>query len=537
MTRQHQLLRISRLVVFASIHFIPSLHIESFSHSSRCIIHRRQTQDHRMTAPNPALESRDETREPEHDIPSYGMGRCSLSSKWYELVRSGEISATTVLRQEDESGSAAGITVRYGVRFDEELGLSEYVLIDDNLDAGSSKVREKIRSINGTLIDMQRRRECKRSHNVPAIQYIQDGEYSAQLQLIRTLRPPRSKHMDSNLNDSKISCTPPQYDASNSFLVGPLRLYGRGGFHGEGQPRVRVAKLSVPSFVSLTSEVAATSSMESRSYWDVYHNISPVDSRGHFLLLPNLQDKTNWREQSLLQKDCYEMTYLSSTIFPYGSLMLSFNSVGAGASQNHIHCHAWVCPPPPLILNRIDPKHNMHGYAVTGAKSSSKQLALHHGTTIALLEYPCTCVKLSLFIPETDEISISAGMEEMGNSIATIVGLAQGMDVPHNVAWTNGPSESPNIGRSLIAFVFFRSKAQSFIPTDPSMMNSYSDEVDDVMRCGASEMLGLFHASSKWQLDALSMRKGTMEKMLRDVSWEPRKMLWEMVCDELRSLR
>jgi hypothetical protein len=177
----------------------------------------------------------------------------------------------------------------------------------------------------------------------------------------------------------------------------------------------------------------------------------------------------------------------------------------------------------------------MHGYAVTGAKSSSKQLMLPHGTTIALLEYPCSCVKLSLFIPETNEISSSAGVEEMGKSIATIVRLAQALDVPHNVAWTNGPSESPNIGQSLIAFIFFRSKSQSFIPMDPSMINA--DDVDDVMRCGASEMLGLFHASSKWQLDALSIRKGTMEKILRDVSWEPREMLWEMVCDEFRSLR
>ncbi|KAL3803854.1 hypothetical protein HJC23_004016 [Cyclotella cryptica] len=548
MKRQHHSLRISPLAVFASIHAIPLSLIQSFSSSSLRNIQRRQLEEHRsfglrlgdvpiaMTAPNPALESTDETREPGHGIPSYGMGRCNLSLKWSELVRSGEICATTILRQEDDS-CATGITVRYGVRFDDELGLSEYVLLDDNLDAGSSKVRERVQSINSTLTEMQRRREFKRNQSEPAMQYVQDGEYIAQLQLIRTLRPPRSKNMDSYPNTSKVSCTPPPYDVSNSFLVGPLRLYGRGDFHGEGDPRLCVAKLSVPSFVSLTSDETIKSSVESQTFWDVYHNISPVDSRGHFLLLPTLQDRANWREQSLLDKDCYEMTYLASTIFPHGSLMLSFNSVGAGASQNHIHCHAWVCPPPPLISNEIDSNQNMHGYAATGAKSSSKQLTLPYGTTISLLEYPCTCIKLTIFIQETSEMSSSPGLEEIGKAIATIVRVARVLDVPYNVAWTNGPGESPNNDQTLTAFIFFRSKSQSIIRTGPSMINSNSSEADDLMRCGASEMLGLFHTSSRWQLDALSITKGTMETILRDVSWEPREMIWKMVCDQLKNLR
>lgn len=244
----------------------------------------------------------------------------------------------------------------------------------------------------------------------------------------------------------------------------------------------------------------------------------------------HFQDKTNCRDQSLLCKDCYKIAYLASTIFPYGSLMLSFNFFGAGALQNHIHCHAWVCPPPSLILNWIESKHTFHGYAVTGAKSSLKQFTLPHGTTIALLKYPCTCIKLLLFIPKMDKISILVGLEEMRKSIATIILLTQVMDVPHNVAWTNAPSESWIIRQSLIAFIFFQSKSQSFIPMDPSMIKSY--DMDNVMQCGARKMLQLFHASSKWQLDALSIMKRTMEKILRDVSWEPWEMLWEMVWDE-----
>ena len=174
---------------------------------------------------------------------------------------------------------------------------------------------------------------------------------------------------------------------------------------------------------------------------------------------------------------------------------------------------------------------------VIGAKSSSKQVTLPNQTTTLLLEYPCTCIKLSKCIPETSKITFSNSLEEIGKAIATIARVAQVLDVPYNVAWTNGPSESPNYGQSLIAFIFFRSKSHSFIPIDPSMINSHSYEVDDVMRCGTSEMLGLFHTSSRWQLDALSMSQGTMEKILKDVSWEPRERLWKMVCDELQKLK
>ena len=56
--------------------------------------------------------------------------------------------------------------------------------------------------------------------------------------------------------------------------------------------------------------------------WDIYHNISPGDPRGHFLLLPALDYEREWRDQSLTSTDCYDMTYLSSTIEPIGSMVL-----------------------------------------------------------------------------------------------------------------------------------------------------------------------------------------------------------------------
>lgn len=45
-------------------------------------------------------------------------------------------------------------TVRCGGHCDDELGLSEYILLEENPDAGSLKVREKVQQINSTLMEM-----------------------------------------------------------------------------------------------------------------------------------------------------------------------------------------------------------------------------------------------------------------------------------------------------------------------------------------------------------------------------------------------
>lgn len=528
------------LLLFAAelIHLLP---VQSFSYQSCTVCHRLKHKYQPESFGNQAvmmapewlrMQSTNQMEVPGlvyYGIPQYGLGGCNLSAKWYELICAGEISATTVLRDESNE-QASGITVKYGVRLDDEIGLSEYVIMEDtDDDIGSSKIRERIASINSTLAEMQREQQLENKgskQNKPVIQCIHDGDYCAQLQLIRTMRPPRSKSMD-DTSSPKVSCTPPPYETSNSFLVGPLRLYGHGDFHGEGKPRLCVERLAVPY-----ADNAPEGSTD-ESYWDVYHNISPVDPRGHFLLLPTFQVETNWRDQSLIAKDCHDVTYLASTIYPLGSLMLSFNSVGAGASQNHIHLHAWVCPSPPL-LDSTNKKNGIHGYAVTEAKAlSGQQLKLPHGTTVSLLDYPCACIKLSISIPKTSDKLPSFGVKEVGDSIATIVKLAQLMEAPHNVAWTNEPSESEN-RQNIVGFIFIRSKSLSQIPIKSSTANRNNNQVDDVMRCGASEMLGLFHTSSKWQLDALVSSRGAMARILRDVSWEPREILWKKICEELK---
>ena len=191
-------------------------------------------------------------------------------------------------------------------------------------------------------------------------------------------------------------CVPPPYDPlGDSFLVGSLRLFGPAGeFHREGPPQERAARLAVPG---------GEDSASRDRYWDVYHNVLPAgaflvrilyrrtdvgpnddckyhrsrnlrtqmntnftstplahcslslspDPRGHYLILFALDNKLGgWRDQTLLPNDCRNVTYLASTADPPGSVILSYNSVGAGASQNHIHCHAWVCPPPHCCRRR-----------------------------------------------------------------------------------------------------------------------------------------------------------------------------------------
>jgi len=609
--------------------------------------------------------SKDDGTEHKNGFVGYGLGGVDLSKRWLELVREGRVSAISSFRDDydddDADDDEEGVSVRYGVKLDDDRGLMEYAEIlpsddDDELiipgrddcnneTKKSSKTKRRIESIVKTLREIQQcdKSPSKKSHqsngNKIAIQCVRDGPYAAQLQLVRTLRPPRSKNMETG-NDAKESnnyvlkdgnrntdhsacsnrrtsaaltatCTPPPYDPRNSFLVGPLRLYGHGKFHGDGEPRERMARLRVPRTEpnsDTVNELDIADGEEDRAIgtmdWDIYHNISPIDPRGHFLLLPclergypsreyrvsksmschmnnTLRDESNhnsdtshyntitgttttdasssantWRGQSLLSSDCRDITYLASTIHPPGSLMLSFNSVGAGASQNHIHCHGWVSPSPPFLVesdfnhdgdvNGSDDvassfqPNNFHRYAVTGVAvdaTNFSPLYLRHGTKISMLEYPCTCIKLS-------SVSSPLAIVEMGESLATIVKIAQGMKVPHNVAWTNTPpgmgcnepygERNEDSAPRLEIYIFFRSKSQTIIPDDGSGANTSGGDKVDNFRLGASEMLGLFHSSSKKQLELLSSWDGCMEQILRDVSWEPRRVLWEKVCNILK---
>jgi len=482
----------------------------------------------------------------ERDCTKYGMGGVDLYSRWITLVDQGHVTATTTLTNEeictannDDDDGTPSLNVRYGVKLvkgEEEMHLAEFVELLNEKNVRNCKMKERILSINHTLAEMQSKlwtidssysaasgsrgainNSSSSNSTGLAIKCIYDGQYVAQLQLVRTLRPPRSKEMSgtavaktaSDTAAAVVSCQPPPYNPSNSFLVGPLRLFGQGDFHGEGEPRVRMARLS------------ATPNEADQRMWDIYHNISPVDPRGHFLLVPDLEESTtNWRDQSLIATDCHDISYLASTIQPPGSLVVTFNSVGAGASQNHIHCHGWACPPAPFVGQG-----GRSGcYAVENAAVTSS-LKLQNGTTVSLLDYPCTCIKLSVTIDGVKGSSKrrpSAALDEIGRAIATIVHIAQEMESPHNVAWTNSNNNNEQGSVTLNSYIFFRSKAETIIPNT----NVY-------FRLGASEAMGVFHCSSNDQMESLS---GEMESILSAVSTLPRDIIWNRVETEFSKL-
>ena len=139
-------------------------------------------------------------------------------------------------------------------------------------------------------------------------------------------------HQEASPGFSEITHSiPPAYDPDiDSFVTGPLRL----------ELRPLVATFNLPAL---------------KTKWDIFHNVSPADARGHFLLLPTLSDpKVNWRGQVFTSNDCHDLVHLTDSVRPFGSLLLGFNSVGAGASQNHIHCHCWPSPPLPFLAEAED---------------------------------------------------------------------------------------------------------------------------------------------------------------------------------------
>ena len=220
------------------------------------------------------------------------------------------------------------------------------------------------------------------------------------------------------------------------------------------------------------------------------------------MLLPALDEEQEWRDQSLSKSDCYDVTYLSSTA---QNMILSYNSVGAGASQNHIHCHAWVDPPPPLLDNK---------YAV--AKSSTiASFQLRDGITVSLLDYPCTCIKLSAS-SKSDHLHHSDQLGVLGDALWKVVQIAQNLQAPHNVAWTNDLRDHSNESVNIDTYVFFR-KSET------------TDRIESIFRLGASEMLGVFHCSSKEQLQSLS---SNMKQILSDVSLNGQ-LVWHEVCAAL----
>ena len=160
--------------------------------SARGLFEEYMSEDYDPTSANDDNDARDddaaETR--------YGLGGTDLARRWTELVAAGHVSAVTEVRDgEDEENEGGRLLVRYGMRLVDEgpAGsgrLAEFVdALPPTCDVDLKAARRHVRVINETLAEMQS------SGEEAAIECLYDGPYAVQLQLVRTLRPPRSRAM------------------------------------------------------------------------------------------------------------------------------------------------------------------------------------------------------------------------------------------------------------------------------------------------------------------------------------------------------
>jgi len=414
----------------------------------------------------------------------------------------------------DDSADGRLHTIRYGIRTVDTSGSGgdegeyssacmEFVEeMTSGTDGGSNDrpvpTHPLVEQINATLSRMQasvttssssagRTRTQQPSPSQYAVQYKRRGNFAAQLQLVRTLRPPPSVGFAAS-GGEVCTCHPPPYDATtDSFVAGKLRL----------QLRPLVATIA-PADIS---KKLSTS-------WEIYHNVSPADCRGHYLLIPSLTDEEgNWRGQKLIESDCRDLVGLASTIEPAGSVLICYNSFGAGASQNHIHCHMWPSPPIPLLPEEGEGEiHGWDCYAASKA-SAACRFDLDDGCVdVSMLDYPCCCIKLS-----------SANTGKLGTALGKVVGVVQSeFSAPHNVGLLNRPDGVVD------AYVFVRSRERS-----PRIVPG--------SRSGASEAMGVFHTSKEGDIEELSgdrayeLGEGPMATVLRDISIENRDAVWASV--------
>ncbi|CAK9056049.1 unnamed protein product [Durusdinium trenchii] len=396
--------------------------------------------------------------------PSYSLASIDLSRAWVDLVKKDHVVATTRLKPD------ADITVRYGVRLSHQGGSIVFEDFVEEVDqSGSTEVAESelVKNIKETL---SRCRDAEGS----SLKFRVKGPFACQLQLVRTMRPAPAFGPS-----ERCSSRPPPYDSStDSFVTGPLRL--------ELRPLLGRVKLA-----GMTND------------WDIYHNMSPADVRGHFLLLPSLSERSNWRSQAFERSDCSDMVLLSSSIEPPGSLVLGFNSIGAGASQNHIHCHA---SPPPAGDQALT---ESWVYPVAQA-SSIASVNFKDSVTLSWLEYPVFSLRLSLKAGSSDVMLLGHVLHAVLEVLA---------EAPYNIGFLNQPA--PMAPASPEVFVFAR--AQERATTVPSL------------KMGVSEMMGVFHAQSHEELDRFTAPGGEnpMAVALREVSIEHPETLWRSIKDKL----
>jgi hypothetical protein len=437
--------------------------------------------------------------------PSYRIGDVNLSEKWIELVRTDKVSTTTEL---ELPTSDEKIQVTYGVRLiekkDGSFACREFAT-EVGLSSEESSKHPTIRAINEKDID-----------DDIGIKFEEAGGFVAQLQLVRTLRPSPSP----GIAAATSSIAPPYSPETDSFVTGPIRL--------ELRPlvgRVELKDLTTP--------------------WDIFHNVSPSDTRGHFLLIPTISDEKNWRGQTFKDSDCHDVAHIAGFIDPPGSLCLGYNSIGAAASQNHIHLHIWPCPPLPLVqLNKDEPIESWHSYPVAKVRSIYDFCDIHDGAVeVSYLEYPVFCILLSAPL---DNLNL------LGETLATCVGSIG--DAPYNIVFMNRVQYNDEEVEEEEEQADKKGEKTVFVDVYFFVRSKERADVIPTLKLGMSEMLGVFHAQSDVELSELcssssSEKKETdddngdgnpksrMEEALEDVSVKgPEGLLWAKIKKNLSSV-
>ncbi|EKX32003.1 hypothetical protein GUITHDRAFT_121822 [Guillardia theta CCMP2712] len=171
---------------------------------------------------------------------------------WTKLVAGGKISSET---------SFEGTRLRYGLRMDARGGIEEFV--EDAEEGGES---------DGSWSN------CRSL-------YKEDRGVMVKLVSSRRLRPPAA------FNRSQRRVFPP-HDDSCSLCYGAISL----------PLREKAAVVALPE-------------ESGGRRWDFHYNIAPIESRGHFLVVPDMTKEDNCREQKLLLRDCIDMAWKQDYVY------------------------------------------------------------------------------------------------------------------------------------------------------------------------------------------------------------------------------
>lgn len=86
--------------------------------------------------------------------------------------------------------------------------------------------------------------------------------------------------------------------------------------------------------VSFRERKALSEVLLNNRIWKFYPNDFPIDKNGHFILMPDINDIAQRRQQMLITEDIQDMVSLMQNS---ENLLITYNSLHAGASINHIH--------------------------------------------------------------------------------------------------------------------------------------------------------------------------------------------------------